>query len=244
MKKTGNILDSFDSIRVVNLPERKDRRAYMKRELASVHLLDASKVDFFPAIRMKDPLCFMRSGSRGAYLSHLELLREAQFKSESILILQDDCKFFPAASRHPATSADVFYGGYTAMDPSNIEESPIIGAHFMGFSRRAVPLAVEFLTALIQPGAAPLNSAEFSFDRQGQFVRPPIDGGLVWFRKAHPELSTEFALLSRQRSSRTDIGDQTAADRYRSTRRLAEFARSARESVLTLSSALPRLRTH
>lgn len=202
----------------------------MSRELEYAGLRDRANVQFFSALRFSHPLCFMRVGSRGAYLSHLEVLREAQYRNESVLILQDDCKFLPAALRHPPTQADIFYGGYTATDPSNLASSPIIGAHFMGFSRRAVPLAVDFLTSLLQPDAAPPRDAEVTYDSLGHFRRPPIDGALVWFRKAHPELSTEFAMLSRQRSSRTDIGDQSAVDRYGITRSLAGFVRSARET--------------
>ena len=121
---------------------------------------------------------------------------------------------------------DIFYGGYVATDPQNPEAGDIIGAHFMGFSRRAAKAAASYLTAYLEPGFEPdpRASRERGFDPA---FRPPIDGALVWFRRAHPELRTVFAMLGTQRASRTDIGDQKWFDRLPLIRALAGLTRKA-----------------
>jgi hypothetical protein len=78
------------------------------------------------------------------------LLQQAGEAGESILILQDDCDFLFAeieGYRLPP-SWDIFYGGYTADDPQDLEASDIVGAHFMGFSPAAATLACEYLLQL------------------------------------------------------------------------------------------------
>jgi glycosyl transferase family 25 len=60
----------------------------------------------------------------------------------------------------------------------------------MGFSARAAQALAPFLTELL--------------DHESP---PPIDGAYVWFRRQHPDFSTEFArpVIAVQRPSRSDI---------------------------------------
>lgn len=224
----ASVFSSYDSIRIVNLASRTDRRRQMERELAGLGLRIGGKVSFFPAIRCDDAGPFLRVGSNGAYRSHLAILREARDAGQSVLILQDDCQFLPEARDWPLpVGTDIFYGGYEASDPDDLHGSEIIGAHFMGFSAAAVRLAVPWLEALLDPAFPPdpQAAAKPGFDPR---IRPPIDGALVWFRRAHPELRTEFAMLSIQRSSRTDIGDARFFDRIPVLNRIAGWARDLR----------------
>jgi glycosyl transferase, family 25 len=227
-KKVSMLFDHFDRIRIVNLAHRSDRRCEMNAQLAQVGLQDDPRVAFFEALSFEDAGLFRRTGSHGAFKSHLALLSEAAAADHSILILQDDCDFLlPQVLDYVLPECDIFYGGYSASDPQNLAESDIIGAHFMGFSSRAAKAAVEYLTSYLLPDFSPdpRAAAEPDFDPN---VRPPIDGGLVWFRRAHPELETVFAMLGVQRSSRTDIGDQNWFDRIPVVRELAGFARTCR----------------
>lgn len=226
------IFASFDRIRIVNLASRADRRAEMEQQLSRVGLLDDPRVEFFGALSYSEPGPFLRSGSHGAFMSHLALLQEAAAAGQSILILQDDCDFLlPDIADHvPSEAWDVFYGGYEASNPDDLHGSEIIGAHFMGFSPRAAAAAVDYLSDFLDPGFPPdpVAAAEANFDPA---IRPPIDGALVWFRRAHPELRTVFAMLGVQRSSRTDIGDQRWFDKVPGLRRLAEAARRIRRRL-------------
>lgn len=198
----------------------------MELQLARVGLLGDPRVDFFKALAFAEPGPFLRKGSHGAFMSHLTLLRDAAEGGQSMLILQDDCDFLLPDIfdyRLPARW-DVFYGGYTASDPTDLPNSDIIGAHFMGFSPRAANAAVNYFEGYLEPGFRPdpVAAAQPGFVPA---IRPPIDGGLVWFRRANPELRTEFAMLGVQRASRTDIGDQRWFDKVRGLRELAESSR-------------------
>jgi hypothetical protein len=93
----------------------------------------------------------------------------------------------------------------------------------MGFSASAAKLAKDYLLKLLDPAfpADPVAQGEPGFD---PMIRPPIDGALVWFRRAHPELKTAFALLADQRRSKSDVSPG-ALDRVPVVREAARFTR-------------------
>lgn len=226
----SSVFSHYDRIQIVNLPHRTDRRREMEREIGRLNI--NVPVSYFPAIKMEERGPFLRVGSHGAYLSHLEILKGAAARGESVLILQDDCQFLPEARAFQLpTGTDIFYGGYSASDPANLHGSNIIGAHFMGFSVTAAEKAAKYLEALLDPAFPPEPSAAKipGFDPA---IRPPIDGALVWFRRLHPELRTEFAMLSKQRSSRTDIGNLSLIDKLPISRWIAGTLRTVRSSLL------------
>jgi len=209
------MFDRFDLIRIINLPYRSDRRAEMMRELAAIGLADDPRVKFFEAIRPADKADFYSVGAHGVYLSHLAILREAARAGASVLILEDDCHFLPAA-RGPeglpdlTSGWDIFYGGYDAADPADLMHSDIVGAHMMGFSAATAARLCAYFDTLEYAGA-----------------HPPTDGAYVWFRRAHGDVRTVFAVppLALQRPSRTDIGDLRIFDRIAFLRPLIERAR-------------------
>jgi hypothetical protein len=202
----------FDRIRIINLPERRDRRSEMEQELAGLGLTEDPRVGFFPAIRPPDAGTFTSIGARGVYLSQLAILREAAEAGVSVLILEDDCDFVPAARDYDFGDGwDIFYGGYFAIDPDkDLADSDIVGAHMMGFTAKAAMQICAYLDAL-------------DFDG----IHPPIDAAYVWFRRAHPEVPTRFATppLAGQRSSRSDIANLRLYDQIPLLRNAANLAR-------------------
>ena len=209
-------LGRFERIRVINLAERHDRRLDMERELAAIGLGNDPRVAFFPAIRPADSGNFTSVGARGVYLGQLAILREAAAANESVLILEDDCAFTPAARDYPTDGAwDIFYGGYEAANPDDLATIDIIGAHMMGFTAAAAKALVAWLDALTYEG-----------------IHPPIDAAYIWYRRAHPEVSTHFAvpLLAHQRASRSDIAPRLF-DRLPGIREAAELARRIRRRL-------------
>jgi glycosyl transferase family 25 len=201
----------FDIIRIINLPERKDRRRETMRELAALGLAGDPRVAFFPAIRPADAGAFSSIGARGVYQSQLAILREAASLGCSVLILEDDCAFSPDARDFDfGQEWDIFYGGYYASDPANLTGSDIIGAHMMGFSAKGARQVCAFLDTLEFEG-----------------LHPPIDGAYVRFRRAHPEVPTRFAVppLANQRPSRSDIADLRFYDRLPVLREIASVVR-------------------
>lgn len=187
-----SLFDRFDRIRIVNLPERSDRRREMDRELARIGLSDDPRVAYFPAIRPQDQGRFTSIGAHGVYLSQRQILREAAAAGESLLILEDDCEFTAGARAHDGGGAwDIFYGGWYTEDSSDLQSADIVGAHMMGFSAQGANRVSAYLEAL-EPDCE---------------IHPPIDAAYVWFRRAHPEVRTEFAVppLAFQRPSKSDI---------------------------------------
>ena len=176
----------------------------MEMELDSVGLLGDPRVEFESAFRADAAAPFRSAGSHGCFLTHLRILDDAARDDARVLILQDDCSFSSDIQHYEPEEFDIFYGGYEASDPDNPATSEIVGAHFMGFSVKAARLATRYLRDLLDPATEPdqIAAASPGFEPA---IRPPIDGSFVWFRRAHPELKTVFALLSYQRSSRSDI---------------------------------------
>lgn len=226
------IFAAFDAIRIINLPHRIDRAADMKRQLQRVGLAGDPRVAFFPAIAPADAGPFSSRGAHGGYLSFLALLREAATAGQSLLILEDDCDFvLPAiADYRPPAEWDIFYGGYVASDPDDVEGSDIIGAHCMGFSKRGAAVAAEYFARHLGPDFVvdPRAAADPGYDPA---IRPPTDGAFVWMRRAHPELKTAFAQVAIQRASRTDIGPQRFFDRVPILRDMVETVRRLRRII-------------
>lgn len=208
------MFESFDEIRIVNLPHRTDRRREMHAQLRKAGLDGDPRVAFFAAARPADRGPFSSIGAHGCFLSHLQILEAA--RGRSVLILEDDCDF-SADARHyrlPANT-DIFYGGFLqATQPDDLLRSDIVGSHCMGFSARASALAADYLRSFFAPGFRPDAKAALDpgYDPD---IRPPVDGAYVWFRRAHPELNSVFAQppIAFQRPSRTDIGELKFYDR-------------------------------
>lgn len=214
---TLKIFDAFDVIRIINLPERTDRRREMEAELGAIGLLDDPRVAFFPAIRPLDAGDFMSIGARGVYESQKQLLAEAAQRGQSILILEDDCAFRLGAETYQTQGKwDIFYGGYLARQPQDLFSSDIEGAHMMGFTAEGAESVTKYLAGLKYEG-----------------IHPPIDGAYVWFRRSNPTVMTEFAIppLARQRASRSDIAPPKPWDEMPLLRMLSRELRRFRNQL-------------
>ena len=194
------LFNGFDRIRIINLPTRGDRRAEMAGELKRIGLAGDPRVMFVDGVIVpaNDMRPWRAPGEKGVFLAQLKVLREAASANESVLILEDDVDFTPAAETWVrGENVDIAYGGYLAADPDNLEISDIAGAHCIGFSARAAQALVPFLEQL--------------FDHPSP---PPIDGAYVWFRRQRDGFTTEFArpVVAVQRPSRSDITPKRKLD--------------------------------
>lgn len=225
------IFDEYDRVRIVNLPERKDRRRDTEAELASLPIRHAERIVFVPAKRLNYPGVFKRTGSHGNFLTQLGILESALAAGESVLILEDDCQFFPAIRtyRQPE-GTEILWGGWRhASDPADLPNSNIVGSHMMGFSPAVLEKLVPFLRSLLHLDT-PIDPAivRSHFDPR---IRPPIDGAYVWFRRYHPEFKTEFAMLADQRPSASDVAERKWFDRVPVVRKLANQARRVKQRL-------------
>ena len=59
------VFDYFDQIRVINLPDRTDRRREMDKELKILGLANDPRVSYFAAVKPNDMGKFTSIGARG-----------------------------------------------------------------------------------------------------------------------------------------------------------------------------------
>lgn len=206
--------ESFQRIYVINLASRTDRRAEMVEQLSSIGLgFDSETVRLFEAVKPTDAGFFPSVGSRGCFMSHLGVLRDAvEAKLDRILIVEDDLNFASDFAQRSArllpriAAADwgMFYGGHEvvgeleALDGgANIQpEVAVQTSHFLALQGPTVRAAADYLAAMLRrpagdPAGGPMH----------------VDGAYSWFRRAHPSVRTWIATppLGYQRASRTDI---------------------------------------
>ncbi len=213
------LLPLIDAIYVINLEHRADRRIEMAQQLSRIGLdYDHPKVRLFPAMRPESPGEFPNIGSRGCFLSHLNILKDARAQGfDCIFILEDDADFTTQLCNISKTDAalikettwDMFhlgnaysfdgntdddYGVFTSV----IKSAPLKLTHAIIFKKAAITDLIPYFEAIIarkfgDPLGGPMH----------------VDGAYSWFRNAHPNIT---AMVTKkiwvvQRSSKTDIHD-------------------------------------
>lgn len=226
---TTTVFHYFDRICVINLPERRDRREQVARELAAIGLpIDGDRVRFVQGIRPDDAGSFPSVGARGCYMSHLNALRQAKEDGvKNVLILEDDVMLnrtvLESGSLLPTLSGQAWHLAY----PGHVESArrgplrwvptsrPLVCAHCYAVNSSALPRVIDYLESCMrrQPG-----------DPKGGPMH--FDGALTMLRQQQPGLTTIIAsrALATQRSSRSDIAGPSWIDKLP----FAEFATLAR----------------
>jgi hypothetical protein len=232
------LLDTFDRIAVINLPERADRRRQVTRELARLGVaVDGRRVRFIEAIRPPGSGQFPSTGAHGCFLSHLKTLRQAQADGVRRLLVLEDDVMFGAEMRAAAALADALRGeGWQLAYPGHVQpavagplrwlptDAPLVCAHCYAVHGDALPILIDYLEACLARPAGHPKGGPMHFD-----------GALTMLRQARPELVTLLASrsLAGQRSSRSDIIGPSWLDRLP----LAGAVRSLRNGLRRL---LPR----
>lgn len=235
----------FDRIYIVNLPERDDRRAEMDAELSRCGLkADSKHIRYFRAIRPDSAGDFPSLGSRGCFMSHLEILRDAEHDGlERILVLEDDLALDPRLSVTQSSLLDSLkryewdfaYLGHIedTEDPEDTEcvphwrqtSAPIPTTHCYALNKEAIRRVRTHLENCLQrePGH-PLGSPMH------------VDGAYSLFRSHNPEVLTLMAVPSMggQRSSRSDIYPNKWFDRLPVVRQLSTLARTLKNECKRL----------
>lgn len=244
MERTMNLLDHFDRIYIVNLPERSDRRREMDRELARIGLrADGERIRYFRAVRPKDAGLFPNLGAHGCFLSHLAILNEADCEGLSnILVLEDDLAIDPRLMSAPCAMGerlresdwDFAYLGHVEAAESHGRPSwqenvaPMATTHFYALNGRVIkPLRDHLAACLERPPGHPQGSPMH------------VDGAYSLFRRHQPGIVTLMSTpsLGGQRSSRSDIYPNKWYDRFPPTRYLAGFARGIKNRAGRPSAA-------
>ena len=204
--------DVIDRIYVINLPFRADRRREMTVELERAGLrLGPGEAEFFPAVRPTEPGPFPSIGTRGAYTSHLNVLKRARDEGlANVMVMEDDLSISPAfrdvlpavVEQLSSREWDMAYFGHVL----DLEATPgfsflpysepVLTAHWYAVSAPTIGRLIDFLELLLtrepgHPDGSPMD----------------VDGAISTFRHQNPDVRTVVASpnLGTQRSSRSDI---------------------------------------
>src|SRR5271163_4132194 len=95
--ESSTLLEYFERVAIINLPERADRRQQMERQLKAFGIDPAQPpIEFFAGIRPSEPGGWPSIGCRGGFLSHYAVLKQARESGlRNIAVLEDDCMFRP-----------------------------------------------------------------------------------------------------------------------------------------------------
>jgi hypothetical protein len=233
------LLDSFDRICIINLPQRRDRRRAVTREMRRQGVtVDGVRVRFFDAMRPEGPGDFPSTGAHGCYLSHLQVLRQARADGvQRLLVLEDDVMFSADMALGRTLADGLHPGGWHLAYPGHAQPAkpgplrwqatsePLVCAHCYAVNGPALDLVVTHLEACLgRPAGHPLGGAMH------------VDGALTLMRQQQPMLVTLLASrsLAGQRSSRSDIIGPSWLDRLP----LAGLLRSAKNQWRRLAGAV------
>ena len=205
------MFSAFDSIRVISLPDRLDRRTEISKELARVGLaVGEGPVRMFDAIRPADAAGFPSVGARGCYLSHLHVLREAlEAGTKRLLVLEDDALFTREISGAgelldlcKSDDWDFLYPGHVMLPaiPGPLHWIPkddwLMCTHAYAVNHRVLKPLVAYLEEALSrpvghPGGGPMH----------------LDAAYNHFMRDHPHVLTYRSKRSVviQRSSRSDV---------------------------------------
>lgn len=210
--RSSILLNSFEFVSIINLPDRSDRRRDMERELDKIGLQPkAGHVEFFPAVRATAVDDWPSLGARGCFLSHYAVLKQAlERRLQNILVMEDDCEFASTTEEfeHRTVTTlreaawDIVHLGHCEQPevfgpPALIRwDRPTAGAHLYGVNLSALGRLVNFLEQVMQrPDGHPEGGPQH------------YDGALTMFRDQNKDLVTLIAApsIAGQRSSRSDI---------------------------------------
>ena len=234
-------MDFFDRAYVINLPSRKDRRQEIMRELKNTDMsFTPGKFELFPAIRPENPGSFKSIGYRGAFLSHLSVLKKAKEEDlRNVLIMEDDLQLRKDFKQYEEiiieelseSNWDIAHFGYGGNRcDSNKEVSlpilqpfseSIIGAQFYAVNGKTFDKLINFFELLLQrPSGHP----------EGGPMSP--DGVFNVFKWKNPDIVRLIVVPSfgGQRSSRSDISPSWF-DQLAILKSLAQLARNIKNRL-------------
>lgn len=230
------LIDQFDRVYIVNLPERSDRRREIEAELDRIGMrVDGGKIRFWKATRPDDAGLFPSLGARGCFTSHLAILDDAiENDLDRILVMEDDlaiderfvqpqadmCRTLRENRWHFAYLGHVYPmpddGGRPVWQTGS---QALATTHFYAINRQAIrPLRDHLQACLSREPGHPLGSPMH------------VDGAYSLYRMQHPDALTLIAApsLGGQRSSRSDIFPNKWYDRTPVLVQLAGWMRAGK----------------
>jgi glycosyl transferase, family 25 len=231
------ILDYFDRLAIINLPDRDDRRRALTKELSRIGIdFDSPKVTIPNPPMPKTPNGFASRGVYGSYLSHVEIIEKAYRDGlDTVWVLEDDAifsrKFRSEQQRLIARRLrdhewDLCFIGHTVHkelpdSPTGLLRfsGPFIWAHSYAVHRRIMPRLIEYLR---------LNEHREAGHPEGGKMY--IDAAFFFFRQQNPDAIciVSSPCLSVQKGSPSSL-NPSRYDRYSGSRFLVNLARAMRD---------------
>jgi len=231
------ILDYFDRMAIVHLPDREDRFRALRAELSRIGIdINGPKVAVPDPPMPDDPNGYRSRGVFGSFLSHLEIL-EAAYRDglETVWILEDDAIFSnrfgheqEAVARYLRNNAwDMFFAGHSVWkalpdSPTSLLRfsGPFIWAHSYAVHRRILPRLIEFLHQTMERAVGHPEGGKLY-----------IDAAYFFFRQANPDVICVVSspCFSVQKGSRSSLNSGPWFEKYSPTRFALNLAREIRD---------------
>jgi glycosyl transferase, family 25 len=187
-----NLIDYFDRVAVIHLPERVDRYKALRRELSRIGIdIEDEKVVFPSPPTPATANGFASRGVYGNFLSHLGIIEDAFNDGlETVWILEDDAMFSDAfrswqkvIARHLAENQwDEIFVGHSATTPRSPSGlcrvyGDFIWAHCYGVHRRIMPRLIEYCRSTLEREPGHKEGAKMY-----------IDAAHCHFRRINPDV--------------------------------------------------------
>ncbi|MEI7824183.1 MAG: glycosyltransferase family 25 protein [Chlorobiaceae bacterium] len=234
------IVEFFDKVLIINLPERLDRKNETIKEFKR-QKWPIENTAFFRAIRPDDSAGFENPGVKGCFLSHLSAIREAKKEhKKNVLIMEDDVAFIKDINNKcddvleeiSRTKWDFIYFGHEYPISANSSNKiikitePMRLAHCYAVNGCVFDRFILFLEELLkrQPGD-PLGGPMH------------YDAAISTFRIQNPDINTYIVnpSLGYQRSSRTDLHALSYWDKSPLLSPFIAFIRKAKNTAKKIS---------
>jgi glycosyl transferase family 25 len=234
-----SMLNYFDRVAIIHLPQRVDRFSSLKRELERIGLdIHGAKVTLPEAPVPQELNGFPSRGVYGNFLSHLAIVEKAYNDGlESVLVLEDDVIFRRSFNRSPSAMARYLrsepwhqlFIGHSITDPLPFSSSGLVRfhgsffwAHCYAVHRRVMPRLIEYMHGTItRPAGDPLGGKMY------------IDGAYSLFRELNPDVVCLLSSprLSIQRGSASSLSNSTWSSGTLLSETVTETARYVRDEL-------------
>ncbi|MCL2645687.1 MAG: hypothetical protein FWD61_01625 [Phycisphaerales bacterium] len=231
------LIDYFDKLCIVHLPNREDRYRALEHELRVLGIdICGPKVQVPPAPMPADANGYQSKGVHGNFLSHYEILRDALKDGvESVWVLEDDAIFSRYMVSEQERTVDVLssmpwglcYFGHTLRRELKGAErgwvpfsGPFCWAHCYAVHSRTLARLVSYMEETMEnPPGHP---------RGGRLY---IDAAYTLFRQMNPDVLSLVAnpVMSVQKGSPSSISERKWYDHFRFGRLVANAARAGRD---------------
>jgi glycosyl transferase, family 25 len=234
-----SILDYFDRLAIIHLPQRQDRFRALRSELSRISIdINGPKVTIPSAPVPESANGFPSRGVYGNFLSHLEIIESAYRDGlDSVWVLEDDAIFsrrFQTDQQRivdylQSSKWDLFFIGHSIskglpVSPTGLLRfsGPFLWAHSYAVHRTVMPRLIEYLRKTIDRNVGDPDGGKMY-----------IDAAQTLFRKFNPDVICVVSspCLSVQKGSPSSLNSAPWYDRNSAAHFFVSHAREVRDEL-------------